>query len=105
MPVIEIEKVKIEWRAVEFDGSAGSESRDDVERLFDWAQAQVHGYVNCLDEYMPCIEIPEKKPRFPGETCYAYVNHGDYIIANNRGKVEVLTADEFYVRFREKEAK
>lgn len=100
MPVIEVERVKIKWRAVEYDASQGSDSYDDVDELFDWAQAR--GHVNCLDEWMPNIEIPVKKPSFPGETRPVYVQHGGYIVANNRGKVEVLTDDEFYERFKEK---
>jgi hypothetical protein len=101
MSIIEVEKVKTEWRAVEFDGSQGSDSYDEVEDLFDWSGAQ--GYLNCLDEYLPNIEVPVKKPTYPGETRTAYIQHGGYVVANNRGKVEVLTDDEFYVRFKEKE--
>ena len=100
MTVVKVQKVKTEWRGVEFDGSQGSESYDDVDRLFDWAQ--VRGHVNCLNDYMPCIEVPVKKPTYPGETRCVYVQHGGWIVASNRGKVLVLTADEYYEKFEEK---
>jgi hypothetical protein len=99
--IIDVEKRPIEWKAVEFDASNGSDSYNEVFTLFDWAGAR-QGYQNCLDEYMPCIEVPEKKPTYPGETRSIYVKHGWYIVASNRGKVEVLDNDEFYERFREK---
>jgi hypothetical protein len=102
MALLEIEKNPIKWRAVEFDNSQGSESYEEVHELFDWAGTAGSGILNCLDEWMPCIEFPEKKPAYPGETRSVYLNHGDYIVANNRGKVEVLTDDEFYERFRVK---
>lgn len=99
MKLLEVEKVKIQWRAVEFDGSQGSESYEDVDELFNWAGTCGSGIINCLNEYKPCIEFPAKKPSYPGETHPVYVKHGDYIVANSRGKVEVLTYDEFYQRF------
>lgn len=100
MAVIEVKKVKIKWRAVEFDASQGSESFADLNELLSWCGNRE--IVNNLDEWMPNIEVPEKKPTYPGETRPVYVQHGGYIVANNRGKVEVLTDDEFYERFKEK---
>lgn len=103
MGVLDIEKNPIKWRAVEFDNSQGSESFEEVNELFDWAKVYGSGILNCLDDWSPNIEFPMKKPNYPGETRCVYVKHGDYIVANNRGKVEVLDDDEFYERFRVKE--
>lgn len=100
MALIEVEKVKTTWRAVEFDASAGADSYRDVNELFEWAGTS--GILNCLDEWSPNIEVPEKKPAYPGETRPVFVQHGNYIVANSRGKVEVLTDDEYNERFKEK---
>lgn len=99
--MIKVEKIKTEYRAVEFDGSAGSESYADVIALFDWADAYRNGFINCLNEYMPSIDFPAKKPTYPGETRCVYVQHGGWIVASSRGKVEVLTDDEYYEKFKE----
>lgn len=100
--MIEVKKIKTQWRAVEFDASAGSDSYDEVNELFEWAGVRGRGIMNSLDEYMPSIEVPMKKPSYPGETESVYVKHGGWIVASSRGKVEVLTADEFNERFEDK---
>jgi hypothetical protein len=100
MSAVEVKKIKTEYRAVEFDGSEGSESFDDVNELFDWGT--VRGHINALDEYSPYVAVPEKKPTYPGETRSVYVNHRDWIVVSSRGKVKVLTDDEFNEKFKEK---
>lgn len=98
--MIKVKKIKTQYRAVEFDGSKGSDSFREVDELLDWAEAR--GHVNCLDEWSPNIEVPVKKPSYPGETRAVYVQHGGWIVASSRGKVEVLTDDEYSERFEEK---
>lgn len=100
MALIEVKKVKTKWRAVEFDGSQGSETYEEVNELFNWAGT--YGYGNYTNTHRPHIAFPEKKPAYPGEKRDVHLRHGDYIVANNRGKVEVMDNDEFYERFKEK---
>lgn len=97
--MLAVKKIKTEWRAVEFDGSQGSDSYEDLNELFDWGQVYGQGIINCLDERTPNIEFPEKKPNYPGETRSVYVKHGDWIVVSSRGKVKVMTEDEFYERY------
>ena len=98
--MIEVTKIKTEWRAVQFDASAGSDSFDDVLALFDWSRAR--GYINSLKDWMPSIDVPEKTPQYPGETRSVYVKHGDWIVGSSRGTVKVLTDYEYNEKFKEK---
>lgn len=99
--MIEVKKIKTEYRAVEFDASAGSESYADVNELFDWAGVWRTGVINSVGDYMPSIDFPAKKPTYPGDTRSVIVRHGGWIVASSRGKVKVLTDDEYYEKFKE----
>ena len=98
MSTVEVKKIKTEWRAVEFDGSEGSESYEDIRELLDWSGCVgVYNYAH-VEYGNPHICISSKKPNSYDK----YLNHGDWIVASSRGKVKVLTADEFNDKFKEK---
>lgn len=101
--MIKVKKIKTEYRAVEFDASAGSDSLAEVDVLFDWAGVWRTGVINSVGDYMPSIDFPAKKPTYPGEMRNVVVRHGEWIVASSRGKVKVMTDNEYSEKFEEKE--